>query len=182
MKLSVKKAISLILIVLLIIALNYILHSNETFFLKLEAYGYIGTFLVCLLLNATILLPSSSTAVVMSMATIYNPVLVAVLGALGTTLGEFTGYFTGFYGRSVIGTSSFLSNITSIYNKFPEFAIVLFAILPLPFFDFLGILAGSVKMKKRKFFILCFIGKGIKMIIYACLGVYAYDQIQTFVT
>ena len=86
----------------MVIVLNYILHTNEKFFLNLKAYGYIGTFMACLLLNATVLLPSSSTVVVMSMATIYNPIMVALVGALGTALGEFTGYFTGYYGSVVV--------------------------------------------------------------------------------
>ena len=179
MKSNAKKLSAFVLVLLLIIGLNYILHANETTLLNLNAYGYFGTFLACLLLNATVLLPSSSTAVVMSMATVYNPVIIAIVGALGTTLGEFTGYFAGYYGSSFIEKNPIINKILAVYNQFPKVAIVLFAALPLPLFDVLGIMAGSVKMNKRTFFILCLIGKGLKMLLYAYIGVYTYNQIQS---
>lgn len=179
MKFSAKKISLFILIIFMVIVLNYILHTNEKFFLNLKAYGYIGTFMACLLLNATVLLPSSSTVVVMSMATIYNPIMVALVGALGTALGEFTGYFTGYYGSVVVENNAIFDKITGIYAKFPNFSIVLFAALPLPVFDILGIMAGSIKMEKKKFFLLCFIGKAIKMLIYAYIGVYTYNQMTS---
>ncbi|WP_302435180.1 VTT domain-containing protein [Roseburia inulinivorans] len=177
MKFSAQKISLFMLIVFLVIVLNYILHTNEEIFLNLKAYGYMGTFLACLLLNATILLPSSSTMVVMSMATIYNPIMIALVGALGTAFGEFTGYFAGYYGSAVVENNAVFHKITGIYEKSPNLAIVLFATLPLPFFDILGILAGSIKMGKKKFFLLCFIGKAVKMLVYAYIGVYTYNQI-----
>ena len=60
MKSNAKKLSAFVLVLLLIIGLNYILHANETTLLNLKAYGYVGTFLACLLLNATVLLPSSA--------------------------------------------------------------------------------------------------------------------------
>lgn len=178
MKSNVKKVLAFNLIAILIIGLNYILHINEDYFLNLKAYGYAGTFFACLLLNATVLLPSSSTAIVMSMATIYNPIVIAIVGALGTTLGEFTGYFAGYYGSSIIEHSSIINKILTVYNRFPKLAIILFAALPLPLFDILGIMAGSVKMDKKTFFIFCFIGKGLKMLLYAYIGIYTLNQVQ----
>ena len=179
MKSNASKVSAFILIFLLIIGLNYILHANEAYLLNLKAYGYVGTFLACLLLNATVLFPSSSTAVVISMATVYNPVVIALVGAFGTTLGEFTGYFAGYYGSSIVEKSLIINKILAVYNRFPKVAIILFAALPLPLFDVLGIMAGSVKMDKRTFFVLCFIGKGLKMLLYAYIGVYTYNQIQS---
>ena len=142
MKFSAQKISLFMLIVFLVIVLNYILHTNEEIFLNLKAYGYMGTFLACLLLNATILLPSSSTMVVMSMATIYNPIMIALVGALGTAFGEFTGYFAGYYGSAVVENNAVFHKITGIYEKSPNLAIVLFATLPLPFSP--GIRARSI--------------------------------------
>lgn len=178
MKTNAKRGFMFGLIFLLVIALNYILHLNEDSLWDLKEYGYIGTFLLCFFLNATVLLPSSSTAVVMSMAAVYNPIIIASIGALGATLGEFTGYFVGYYGDSIIKRTPVINKILEVYNLFPKIAIVLFAVLPFPFFDILGIMAGSVKMSKKSFFVLCFIGKGLKMLIYAYLGVYVYNKIQ----
>lgn len=66
MKTNAKRGFMFGLIFLLVIALNYILHLNEDSLWDLKEYGHIGTFLLCFFLNATVLLPSSSTAVVMS--------------------------------------------------------------------------------------------------------------------
>lgn len=181
MRIGIKKVSVLMIIIFLICGLNYTIHINEKLFLNLKTYGYLGIFFACLLLNATVLLPSSSTAVVMSMATIYNPIIVAILGALGTTIGEFTGYFAGYYGRTLVEENDLFKRILNLYNKSPEIAIVIFAILPLPLFDVLGILSGSVRMNKKKFFILCFIGKTIKMMLYAYLGVYTLGQVKDFI-
>lgn len=178
MKKNTNKVLIIVLIVTVIIGLNYVIHIYEKIFLNLKAYGYIGIFLACLFLNATVLMPSSSTVVVMSMASIYNPVITALIGAVGSSIGEFTGYFTGYYGCGVIKNSLIVNKIMVIYQKFPRLAILIFAILPLPFFDVLGILAGSVKMEKRIFFILCLIGKAIKMLMYAYLGVYATGYLK----
>lgn len=179
MQFSIKKIALFILIILGIIVLNYILRANEKFFLDLKAYGYIGIFLLCLFLNATVLLPSSSTLVVMSMATIYHPIVVALVGALGTALGEFTGYFTGYYGKVVVENSTVFNEVIRLYKKFPNLAIVIFAALPLPFFDIIGILSGSIKMGKRKFFLLCFLGKAVKMFTYAYIGIDVYNRIAS---
>ena len=178
MKASLKRIFSVIIIIAFICILNYLIQTNQELFLKLKAYGYMGTFLACILLNATVLLPSSSTAVVMSMATIYNPVIVAIVGALGTTIGEYTGYLAGWFGRALVDENKLFQKILAIYSKSPGIAIILFAILPLPLFDVLGILAGSSKMKASKFFLFCLIGKTIKMMFYAFLGIYALEYIQ----
>lgn len=178
MKISLKKISAIVFILAFICLLNYLIQTNQELFLNLKAYGYLGTFLACLLLNATVLLPSSSTAIVMSMGTIYNPIIVSIVGALGTTFGEFTGYFAGWFGRSLVEENKLFQKILAIYNKSPEIAIILFAILPLPLFDVLGILAGSSKMKVSKFFVLCLIGKTVKMMFYAFLGLYTLEHIK----
>ena len=170
------------IVLFLIIGLNYLIRINEETFLKLERYGYIGIFLVCLFLNSTVLLPSSSTAVVMTMATIYNPLVVAVVGAFGATIGEFTGYYAGYYGRSFIKENAYLDKILSIFQKYPSIAIILFAFIPLPIFDVVGIMAGTIKMDRMRFFVLCLVGKCIKMIVYAFLGIYALDSLNTVVS
>ncbi len=179
MKARLRKIPMLVIVVSLIIGLNYLIRINEETFLKLDRYGYIGIFLVCLVLNSTVLLPSSSTAVVMTMATIYNPLVVTVVGAFGATMGEFTGYYAGYYGRSFIKENAYLDKVLSIFKKFPSIAIILFAFIPLPIFDVVGIMAGSIKMGRIRFFVLCLIGKYLKMIVYAYLGIYALDSLYT---
>lgn len=178
MKTRLNVLFSVIIIIAFICVLNYLIQTNKELFLDLKAYGYIGTFLACLLLNSTVLLPSSSTAVVMSMATIYNPVIVGIVGALGSTFGEYTGYFAGWFGRTLVDENNLFQKILAIYNKSPELAIMLFAILPFPLFDVIGILAGSSRMKACTFFVFCLIGKTIKMLFYAFLGIYALEYIQ----
>lgn len=177
-----KKIITVIAMILAIIILNHIIHSNEEYFINVEKIGYLGVFISCILLNATVLLPSSSTAVVMTMSTIYNPIIVAFFGALGATIGEFTGYFVGYYGQNVLNINKRIHKLTYYFDRCPSLAIIIFAILPLPLFDFFGILAGSTKMPKYKFFLFCFIGKLIKMELYAWLGEYTLEHVLKLFT
>lgn len=165
-----------------IVILNYIIHTNEEYFISIEKIGYFGVFISCMLLNATVLLPSSSTAVVMTMSTIYNPIIVAFFGAFGATIGEFTGYFVGYYGQNVFNMNKRINQLTYYFDRHPSLAILIFAILPLPLFDFFGILAGGAKMSKYKFFLFCFIGKLIKMELYAWLGEYTLEYLLNVFT
>lgn len=168
---------SVLVVIVCIVLLNIFIHTNREYFLLMEKWGIIGVFLICLFLNATVLLPSSSTAIVVSMAAVYNPLIVAVVGALGASLGEFTGYYAGYYGEKVLAKANIHLYIINIFKKMPDIAVFLFALLPLPLFDILGILSGSQKVNKTRFFLFCFLGKTIKMICYAFLGLYLHSNI-----
>ena len=98
----------------------------------------------------------------MQYSLLLNPFGVAILGAIGSSLGEINGYIIGKIAGKYIEFDKLV--ILSKFNRFPYAVIFLLAVLPLPLFDIAGILAGSKRIDIKKFWLVCFIGKLIKML------------------
>lgn len=128
--------------------------------------GYLGLFLLCFLANSTVLLPAPSLMIAASCALIMNPILVSIVAAMGSTLGEFVGYVFGTVAKDLSPRfKGILNKFTSkIHNE--TLLVFIFAVLPLPLFDVVGIYSGGTKMNLIKFFVVCYIGKLIKMLVY----------------
>ena len=128
--------------------------------------SYLGLFFLCFLANATVLLPAPSLMIAASCALIMNPLLVAVAAAAGSTLGELVGYSFGTVAEDLSPRlRKVLDKFTSkIHNQ--TLLVFIFAVLPLPLFDIVGIYSGGTRMNLFKFFAVCFAGKLIKMLVY----------------
>lgn len=141
----------------------------------MEHAGYAGVFLLCLISNSTVLLPSPGLTVILAAARVFSPVPVALVGALGTTIGEFTGYILGASVVNVWERGRKWSDFFRKHIKNTDLLLFLFALLPLPLFDAAGIYAGSRKMSPLRFFLLCLSGKTLKMLFYALAAGYLYQ-------
>lgn len=163
MKKKVKDYMIVSLIILASI-LVFIFRKNVS---KVGELGYIGVFLLCFLSSLTVFLPSPGLLVVMTYASVLSPILVCIIGALGSTIGELSGYL---FGNSIGELSkkwnSFLERVSHKIKNIYVLVFV-FALIPLPLFDFVGVYAGGRKVKIPYFFIACYIGKLLKMIFYA---------------
>ncbi len=138
--------------------------------MRLATYGFFGVFAACAAANATVFLPAPSTAVVFSFAHVYSPFWVAVAGGLGASAGELVGYLAGFSGRRVIPLEGRRRLIAKWMDKHGVLIIFIFAFLPLPLFDFVGVTAGFTEMRFFRFLAPTVAGKLLKMLIYAYLG------------
>lgn len=135
---------------------------------------YVSILFICFLSNATVLLPAPSTLIVLEYALILNPILVAICGGLGAALGEITGFLVGHHSKQIINKSTrhtnrisrFFKWLETKFNKHPYIIVFVFSVIPLPLFDFIGILAGAVKLNPMKFFCATLLGKIIKMLFY----------------
>lgn len=136
--------------------------------------GYLGLTLICFLANSTVMLPSPSLMIAASCALILNPVLVAVCAAFGSTLGEFVGYAFGSVSKDL--SPKFKKVVDKVTNKIhtPCLLVFIFAVLPLPLFDIVGVYSGGTRMKLTRFFPACFVGKFIKLLLYTKI----YDVID----
>lgn len=128
--------------------------------------GYLGLFLLCFLANSTVLLPAPSLMIAASCALIMNPLLVALSASLGSTVGELVGYAFGTVTKDL--SPKFQELLDKITGKVHNQTLLVFilAVLPLPLFDIVGIYSGGTKMNLIKFFLACFIGKFIKLLVY----------------
>lgn len=155
-----------IIFVLIIITLSVTIFVLRDTIGQVSNISYLGLFFLCFLANSTVLLPAPSLMIAASCALIMNPWLVALFAALGSALGELIGYAFGTV------TTDLSPKIQKLLEKFMSkvhnqtLLVFILAVLPLPLFDIVGIYSGGTKMNLIKFFIACFIGKFVKLLVY----------------
>lgn len=133
---------------------------------RLSLAGYIGLLVACLLTNATVFLPASGIAFTISASMILNPLYCAIVGGIGTACGELVSYYCGRVGKNIIEQTDIFLTIQKYVTKYGVISVLIFAFLPLPLFDFVGITAGATKMPLLKYILPCMIGKIMKMFMY----------------
>lgn len=155
-----------ILFAIIIVALSVVIFLMRDKIGQVSEISYLGLFLLCFIANSTVLLPAPSLMIAASCALIMNPFLVALSAAFGSTLGEFVGYAFGTITKDLSPKfHKFLNKLTSkVHNQ--TILVFILAVLPLPFFDIVGIYSGGTKMNLVSFSVACFLGKFIKLLVY----------------
>jgi len=154
-----------VVFILAVIVLSVLIFLNKDKLQRIGNYGLIGVFALCFLSNATVFMPAPSLIVVITASSIMNPILVALVGSLGTTLGELTGYFSGRAGKNIGKKKD--GKLGKAVQKYGIPVIFIFALIPLPLFDIIGVASGYLGIKWYKFMAACLPGKFIKMVLYA---------------
>jgi membrane protein YqaA with SNARE-associated domain len=166
------KKILCIFFILAVIALSVVVFLNRGKIQYIGNYGYLGVFVLCFICNATVFAPAPGLIVVITAATFLNPLIVCIVGALGTTFGELTGYFSGKAGKNIGKIKN--ERLGQMVQKYGSPVVFCFALLPLPLFDIIGVASGFLGIKWYKFIISCYFGKFIKMLLYA----YGFTYLQ----
>ena len=156
--------VSLVIIIGIIFCAHFFQQSFETYI----GWGLTGLFIGCFLANATVLLPAPSILLVCQFALIYNPLITALIGGLGSAVGEMIGYLAGRTGQEII-KSRRNGKIISAFQKHPYMLVFLFSVIPWPLFDIIGVLSGVSHLKWYRFLYTCWAGKVIKMLMYGML-------------
>ena len=155
------------LIVCMVIIISVLICVYKEDVAKIGEFGYAGIFILCLLSNLTVFLPAPSLMVVVSYSQVLAPLPVCLIGAVGTTLGELSGYV---FGNAMDNLSEKWKKIIDGISKKVKnvyLLIFIFALIPLPFFDLVGVYAGGKKVKLQFFIATCYLGKLLKMLFYA---------------
>jgi membrane protein YqaA with SNARE-associated domain len=155
---------------LFVVSLSIYLFSMGDRVQELEGYGYPGIFLFNLLANATLILPVPGVAVTSVMGAVFNPFWVALAAGSGAALGELSGYLAGFSGQAVIERTAVYIRIENWMRKYGVWAIFGLAFIPNPLFDMAGIIAGALRMPVFRFLFWCWLGKLLKMLMFAYFG------------
>lgn len=160
------KTLSFILAVLVALmgSMPFLIFRDEI--QNVSAAGYLGLLGACFLTNATVFLPASGIAFTVSASTILNPFFCCCIGGLGTALGELVSFFCGRAGKQIVENRLIFNRIKKYVIKHGFITVLLFAFLPFPVFDFVGVTAGASQMSICKYFGACVIGKIFKMILY----------------
>lgn len=166
-----------VLVLILVIALTFLIFFYRDKIQQLGVYGYPGIFLISILANATIILPVPGIFITAAMGAVFNPFGVAVTAAGGSTVGELTGYMAGFGGQMIVENKEWYTKVMNWMQKYGGVTIFVLALIPNPIFDLAGMAAGTLKVPIWKFLFFCFLGKLIKMLIFALLGAELFQMI-----
>ena len=159
-----------LIILIAIILLTIVLFVNREKVQHLGVYGYPSIFLISILANATIIIPVPGFILTSTMGAIFNPFLVAVTAGAGSAVGEMTGYLAGVGGQAVVGEKKWYQKIKGWMTKHGDITIFTLSLIPNPFFDLAGMISGSMKISIWRFLFWCFLGKFIKMLLFAYSG------------
>lgn len=135
--------------------------------------AYLGVFSIMLLSNMTLIAPVPvTTAMMISVATRFDPTLVAFFASLGGTLGELSGYFAGYLGKKIAlneATEGY-HTIQGWMNRYGLWTIAFLAFQPILPFDVAGFIAGASKMPIWKFLPALWLGKFPKYLLLSYFG------------
>jgi membrane protein YqaA with SNARE-associated domain len=137
---------------------------------ELQEYGYAGVFVISLLSAATIFIPAPGWAVVIAMGGILNPYLVGIFAGIGSGIGELTGYMIGNGAREL--SDAKLGRHKELIKKYGAGAVFVLAFIPNPLFDIAGLVAGALKIKIWKFLLACILGRMLRYILLAHIGMF----------
>jgi membrane protein YqaA with SNARE-associated domain len=139
----------------------------------MESFGLLGVFLINFFSSATIFLPSPGILSVPVASQIYNPLLVLLLGSIGSSLGELVGFLFGHSSVRVLDANKhkLLFHLNRfIFEKYGIPLTIVISAIPNPIVDGLGILAGMAGFKLHKFLIAVFIGRIIRNVVLVFLA------------
>ncbi len=170
--------LSILLVIAIVAAVLYFYRTNPDLIERLEEYGYVGAFLISMLLNATVVLPAGNFLVLAALgAAMPSPTLVGLAAALGAAIGEMTGYLAGYSGRAIVPQNNkWYIRIHGWLDRFGMLAIFGLSAAPL-LFDVAGMAAGVMRFPVVKFFIACFLGRCVLYILLAWAGALGWESI-----
>ncbi len=176
MKSKYKKIVALVFIVLM--SVSIIIFWDKI--VKLEAYGYLGIFLISILGSATIVIPAPTILITFVGGGIFNPFFVGLVSALGATIGELTGYLAGSSGRAIINKEEKLVKVEGWMKKYGLWTIFVLAVVPTPLFDLAGMVSGAGRIPVWKFLLVTLLGKAIKFLAIAFIGAGSISVLGSF--
>ncbi|MFC1903552.1 VTT domain-containing protein [Chloroflexota bacterium] len=143
----------------------------------LEAYGYLGAFLISILGGATIIVPVPMLAVIFALGGVMKYTwLVGVANGLGETFGALTIYMTGYGGGVALHNSSHgrlnksYQRLIKLMEQRGPLALFILAAVLNPFFYPAALAAGALKFGIKRYFFICWAGKTIKGLTVAYVG------------
>ena len=156
-----------------------LIHIQEWLSSLVIQYGYLGVFLISLLGALSIVIPVPYTILIFTSGHYLDPVLVALVGGVGSALGEISGYALGYAGRIVTSEERKrkMDYFLRLFNRHGAITVFIFALTPLPD-DMLFIPLGIVRYSFFKAFIPCLLGKILMCFLLAYGGRLSIDFVE----
>jgi len=139
----------------------------------LATTAYLVIFVTSLISNASIIVPVPIfVAIMITAASKWNPVLIALTASSAGTLGEITGYYVGYLGKKIIVTEATpgYEKLVGWMKRHGMLAIFLLSLQPILPFDIAGLISGASRIPLWKFILACWAGKFPKYLAGCYLG------------
>ncbi len=165
-----KMAMVIGLLILLGLVVWYVLFKPDP--ASLASLGYPGIAIAMFLTSSTVLFPAPGFAAVVWAGAVWDPLWVGIAAGVGAATGELSGYILGAGGNALLDLkeSKSWARAHRLFRKYGLLAIVVLAIIPNPFFDAVGLIAGSLAYSIRRFWLACAAGKIIKFVAMAYMA------------
>jgi membrane protein DedA with SNARE-associated domain len=178
-----KRAFAILMLVLVLAIIGGVFYFYQTYPEKIEAleeFGYLGAFLISIILNATVVLPAGTFFILAALgATLPSPILVGLAGGIGAAIGELTGYAAGYSGRGIIQRQKLYTRLEGWVGRWGMLTIFIMSVVPFVF-DLAGIAAGALRFPIWKFFLATWAGRTILYIGIAWAGALGWDALIDF--
>lgn len=144
------------------------------YFKEASSFGLFGLFIVNFVSSATFFVSAPAFLTIITGGNLYSPILVAVVATLGACLGDMLGFAFGHSGRRLtkkkLDRHKTIRFLEKHFHRHGVLIIFILAIIPNPFFDAIGILAGVVNYPALRFFAIMLVGRFIRYWALAQVG------------
>lgn len=169
-----KQRVIRLIILIVTLLLMFLIFSLRRTLVSYTHYGLLGIFLINLLSSASVVFPIPGAASIFIGGALWSPFLVGLVSGIGTSIGELTGYLVGYGGSGIVSQTKnkikIWTSFKKIFHQHGFLTILIIAMIPLPIFDYVGILAGSMGYSVYKFYLATLIGRTIRNYIFAVAG------------
>ena len=131
--------------------------------------AYLAVFGASVATNAMLFVPSGRGAIMVGAALVLNPLAVAALTGVGGAVGEITGYALGRSSRKLVKRGSGSAWLSRRAESNMALTLLAVSIIPNPFVDVIGVIAGRMGYPMGKFLIYSAIGKVVQSIFFVYL-------------
>lgn len=166
--------IASVLIFILSIVLSFAFFIFRDFFKESTSLGLIGLFIINFVSNASFFVSAPAFLTVVAGGNLYPPVLVALVSSLGATAGDSIGFAFGFAGHKLtyhkLEKKKWFRVLEKHFKKHGDLLLFVFALIPNPVFDAIGLIAGIFAYPFFRFFLIVWVGRFIRYFILASFG------------
>ena len=159
-----------LIVISAIIAISICIYFLSGLLGDVEAYGYLGVFLICAIASAVIIIPIPAIAVVFGMGAVLNPWIVGLMVGLAEPIGELAAYVAGYSGRVALQNKAFYARLSGWMERRGSIVLFLFSAIPNWFFDVVGAAAGALRYPLWKYIVVVSLGKTLKGCMVAFSG------------
>ena len=177
-------SVTLLLVIALTVVLFIFVMNNPDQIKAFKHYGYLGAFFIGLIFTASVILPAPGLLLLAAIGSVFNPVLVGLIGAVGGTLGEITAYLLGYSGSGLAQSSEWANKIYAKAEGWMKkrgfLTVFVFSLVPILPIDIVGMLAGVIRFPLWQFLLACYFGKAILYIGMIQASAWGWEALLNF--